>query len=231
MKPLDNWDNAGTRQTFHNGLFHIWYEGRRVQKTAEDAKRLQAAIARCQPDVVIETGTRYGGSALMLHSFMRRGGLVISIDTDSQLGWTSRNVDTHERNIRYVDGNSIDVGVFEQAQEWTDGKRTMVVLDSDHHAPHVSDEIFLYSQLVSPGCYLVVEDACFDFWDGDDARRGAANIERIGGPLKAIEGSLPMWEDWRRAIEIESLYPISHSPCGWWMFDPHGRAHETLVTA
>jgi len=34
----------------------------------------------------------------------------------------------------------------------------MVILDSDHSAAHVGAELDAYRGLVSPGCYLIVED-------------------------------------------------------------------------
>lgn len=231
MNPLPNWDSNATRQTFHRGEHELWWQGRKVQKSRQDAKRLQVAIAQTKPQVIVETGTRYGGSALMFHDLAPQGAMVISIDIDSKLGWTSRNVDTHDKNMRYVDGASTSPVVYSEVAEWCRGKRTMVVLDSDHHAPHVLEEIRFYSQLVSPGCYLVVEDGCFDFWEGEDARRGGSRIPEVGGPFMAItewsNNHLPETH-WRRGVEIESLYPISHSPGGWWMNDPHGAAHETL---
>ncbi len=35
----------------------------------------------------------------------------------------------------------------------------MVVLDSDHSQAHVEAELDAYAPLVSPGCYLIVEDS------------------------------------------------------------------------
>jgi cephalosporin hydroxylase len=108
----------------------------------------------------------------------------------------------------------------------------MVSLDSDHHSAHVQAEIDLLGrQFVTPGCYLVVEDGCFDLFarDGqiDRARVGGSRIPEFGGPLDAIERQLggdlpnPMTADlfWRDE-SVEALSPVSHSPCGWW------RRHE-----
>src|SRR5207247_10332136 len=41
-------------------------------------------------------------------------------------------------------------------------EKVMVILDSDHHMPHVLNELKLYSPLVSPGSYLIVQDTHFN---------------------------------------------------------------------
>lgn len=233
ITPLRQWSSHETLQTFHEGESEVWHNGRKVQKSRYDMKRLEIAIRATQPEAIIETGTRYGGSAGFLSDVSKRA-LVVSIDVNSQLGWTGRNIDTHQRNIRYVDGSSTDPEIVEMVADWVKGKKAMVVLDSDHHAPHVLDEIRAYSKLVSPDSFMVVEDGCFDMWKGDDARRGAPHIETVGGPIKAIREWLyddePWLRGWRRAIEIECLYPVSHSPCGWWQFDPD-HPFETFLQA
>lgn len=216
IEPLPSWDSEATRMTFHEGEAEQWYAGRKIQKCRQDMQRLQRAIADCGPGAIIEIGTRYGGSAGFLSDVSNRA-FVVSIDLDNKLGWVGRNHDTYRRNIRYVDGPSTDVELFRMVASWIEGKETMVVLDSDHHAPHVLSEILTWGKLVSPGQCLVVEDACFDFWEGDDSRRGGKNIPEVGGPLRAIRLWDPKPDKWERAVQYEDASPVSHSPCGWWL--------------
>ena len=58
----------------------------------------------------------------------------------------------------------------------------MVDLDADHRAHHVLEELQVYSPLVSPGCYLVVEDG---FLGGRPVRPDA-----VPGPSEALEAWL-----------------------------------------
>jgi len=62
----------------------------------------------------------------------------------------------------------------------------MVVLDSDHSRKHVLNELKIYSRIVTPGNYLIVEDTNLDHdrvWTGK------------GGPGEAVREFLQNSQD------------------------------------
>ena len=77
---------------------------------------------------------------------------MISIDVTRDPGFPK-----HPR-IEYLTGSSLDPGIAQRVKRAAAGKRTMLILDSLHDAGHVEKELRLYNDIVSPGCYLVVED-------------------------------------------------------------------------
>jgi cephalosporin hydroxylase len=83
-------------------------------------------------------------------------------------------------------------------------------------------ELGLYSSLVTPGCYLVVEDGLADIVTARRARRMGHEIPQLGGPLVAIAASpLPRSPLWERDRVIEGLTPITYYPAGWWRRTHH----------
>lgn len=108
-------------------------------------------------DLVVETGSWKGGSALYFaHVFDALGrGEVISVDVEAE------RRPEHER-ITWIHGDSVAPEVVAQVAEAAGDKRVMVILDSDHRSAHVLAELRAYGPLVSPGCWLIVEDTCFD---------------------------------------------------------------------
>lgn len=119
----------------------------------------------CRPRYVIECGTHAGGTALFLATIMD----AISYQDHSYTGeiltvdlYDIPGKPTHER-IEYFTGSSTDLNVAavleERTQAFAENDPVMVILDSDHSARHVTEEINLYASFVTKGQYLIVEDS------------------------------------------------------------------------
>ena len=154
-----------------------WF-GHRIFKCPLDLWVYQELLVRTRPDVVIETGTKFGGSALYLAMVLDQigHGRVITIDIEVE------PLRPQHSRISYIKGSSVDPAVVEQVREEVGGHRAMVVLDSDHHATHVYDEMIAYSPLVQTGDYLIVEDTIVN---------GHPAYPDFGpGPMEAVEKCL-----------------------------------------
>lgn len=127
------------------------------QKYPTDLWVYQEILFQNKPELVVETGTLSGGSALFFASLFDLMGQrqVISIDLQVR-----RDRPRHPR-IRYISGlSSTSPEVVEQLLPALDRtSRRIVILDSDHWKSHVDEELRIYSQFVTPGQYLIVEDS------------------------------------------------------------------------
>lgn len=127
------------------------------QKFPSDLWIYQEIISEKRPDLVIETGTLHGGSALYLATLfdILGHGRVISIDLQV------RDDRPQHPRIHYISGfSSTAPEVIRQLEPLLEGSsQRMVILDSDHRKPHVDEELGIYSEYVTPGQYLVVEDS------------------------------------------------------------------------
>ncbi len=126
-----------------------------TQKCPLDCWIYQELLWEVAPDLIVETGTNRGGSALFLAhmcDLMGRGH-VLTIDVTAQPGLPS-----HPR-IKYLRGSSTAPDVLAEVRcEAEQANGVMVILDSDHSAAHVGEELRLYAPLVTIGSYMVVED-------------------------------------------------------------------------
>lgn len=138
---------------------NTYWLGTSILKTPQDMMMYQEILYETKPDIIIETGTAHGGSALYfasLQSLLRKG-KTVSIDTKFD---PSRPA--HKR-ITYITGSSISRTTVNRLKRLIKKQdRVMVILDSDHHEKHVLEELRIYSKLVTKGCYLVVEDTHLD---------------------------------------------------------------------
>ena len=125
-----------------------------IQKCPLDCWIYQELLFDIKPDIIIETGTKVGGSALFFASILDLigKGEVITIDINGK-----GKLPEHDR-ITYLWANSVDESVVNFIKPRVKDKRVMVILDSDHSKEHVLKELEIYSQFVSVYSFLIVED-------------------------------------------------------------------------
>jgi cephalosporin hydroxylase len=125
--------------------------GHNVLKSPMDLMVYAELIHKRRPDVLIETGTWNGGSALFFAHCMDiiGKGCVVTIDRALK-----PNLPKHPR-ILYVEGDSADMATsLDLEPGWT----VMAALDSGHSKDHVTRELAVFKDIVTVDQYLVVED-------------------------------------------------------------------------
>jgi len=136
-------------------LDRVKYFGVPILKNPVDLLAYQQIMFDLMPDVVVETGTCYGGSALYLaHLCQLLGhGHVFTIDREPR----GPLPPVHNR-LTYVLGDSVAPATVAQVKQLAAGRSALVILDSDHACQHVLAEMVAYQELVPRGGYLIVED-------------------------------------------------------------------------
>ncbi len=210
-KSLDNIQESIDR-------FHIHYEQNRIWENARwlgvpiwklpfDAFIIQELIYKIKPDYIIETGTGKGGSAVFYASILELigKGTVITIDIDPSFNKNNIQENLRKRIIQ-ITGDSVSHQVFTKVDALTAGEKSLVLLDSWHIYYHVLKELELYSQFVSTGSYIIVEDTHINNpvpWEyGDD------------GPMEAVKKFLSMRDDFIADKECEK-HGMTFNPNGY----------------
>jgi cephalosporin hydroxylase len=163
----------------------------------------QEIVWETRPDLVVECGTASGGSALFLASVLDQlgSGRVCTIDV-AELP----DRPNHPR-IQYLSGSSTDCDIFARVEELAaSADRVMVILDSDHSCEHVARELGLYAPLVTPSCYLIVEDTNLN---------GNPVVSEFGpGPGEAVAAFLGLNHDFAVDAAREKLL-LTFNPSGY----------------
>ena len=151
--------------------FHkLYYHSSAFGKTWQNTNWLGVATLKCpldlwiyqetifetRPDVIVECGTAEGGTTLYLASIfdLLGTGRVVSIDIDTRI-----KRPPHPR-ITYIEGSSTDSRVVQKVtRNIGEEEKVLVILDSDHSKEHVLNELTIYGDIVSKGCYIIVEDS------------------------------------------------------------------------
>lgn len=143
--------------------YNFTWMGLPIIQFPQDIQAMQEIIWEVKPDLIIETGVARGGSLVMYAGLMKMmdlKGEVVGVDIDIR-AHNRQAIESHPmgRDIKLVQGSSIDPEVIAQIRNLAKGKkRILVCLDSMHTHDHVLKELELYSEFVTKGSYLVVFD-------------------------------------------------------------------------
>ena len=163
-----------------------------IQKCPLDCWIYQELLFKIKPDIIIETGTKVGGSALFFASILdlMGHGEIITIDIDR-----GTKVPKHDR-ITYLWASSVDKEVTKFIEPRIKDKKVFVILDSDHSKEHVLKELEIYSKFISLDSYIIVEDT------------------NTQGPLEAVFEFMAKTKNFIIDESCEKFY-LSLAPCGF----------------
>ncbi|GIL83173.1 hypothetical protein Vretifemale_11986 [Volvox reticuliferus] len=199
-------------------LFDILYEsesafkrqhwlGAVVQQNPFDMYAIMDLIHTLEPDLIIETGTANGGSALMWASMLQLtrpgSGRVITIDVNEPVKESWAGVSTKDptqnpmwkQYVTFLKGSSLDPRVLSMVREAAAAaKVVLVLLDSDHTEHHVQLEAQAYCPLVTVGSYCIIEDTKL------------SRFSAVGGPIPGIQRFLERHLDFIADRDREPFY-------------------------
>lgn len=154
----------------HKYTYHFSWMGRPIIQLPQDMIAMQELVWRIQPDLIIECGVAHGGSIIYYASLLQLlgHGEVLGIDVDIR-AHNRQAIESHPmaHRITLFEGSSIDLAMVERVRAHAQGKRVMVVLDSNHTHAHVLEELRHYAPLVSVDSYCVVMDTVVEDMPAD----------------------------------------------------------------
>jgi cephalosporin hydroxylase len=156
-----------------------WYEqtwlGVPIWQLPDDLVALQRIVFDAQPKWIVETGTKFGGSAIFFASLLAMmgrtpdsGGGVITVDiyetaeARALLQEQPHHLAPLVRQRLIGDAKAPETVAAISAAISNDPGLVMVFLDDWHDGDHVYAELLLYSKLVTPGSILIVADTTFE---------------------------------------------------------------------
>jgi cephalosporin hydroxylase len=193
-----------TKVAANEGWYLQSWLGAPIWQLADDLMLLQRIVAGIRPALIVETGTKYGGSALFFASMLELLDLPQSriITVDLCETEAARQVLTSHRLGRYVQerlvASSLDPAVLATvgaAAGAAEGP-VMVFLDDWHGGDHVLAELHAYGPFVGTDGLLIVSDTTF----ADLAGTPVAPYRSLqsSNPRTAIEAFLRANADFER---------------------------------
>jgi cephalosporin hydroxylase len=197
-------------ESFHKLYYEslVWDKNRwlgvRCQQNPNDAWIHQEIIADVKPDFIIETGTLNGGSAALWATILQQvnpKGRIITIDIKDEAS-EAKKLPIVKQYVDFIIGSSTDPAILYQVKKRVEGRKVLVILDSDHSKDHVLAEMKAYGPLVSAGSYLIVQDTNIN---------GHPVLPNFGpGPMEAVQEFLASNQQFKSDINAERLMLTLH---------------------
>ncbi len=205
---------APTRYHIWHYNSHLWAEtkwmGVTTLKSPSDMWNYQEILFALRPSLVIEFGTRYGGSALFFAEVMRQIGhrfKILSVDIDVETVSERTRADS---DIKLLTMSSTDPQVAAQVASMREDYPGPVfaILDSDHAKDHVLGEMKLLRPLLRKGDYLIVEDS--------NVNGHPVYPSHGPGPYEAIDEYFKEFpSDYRHDTDRERKFGFTWAPNGF----------------
>ncbi|WP_107221294.1 CmcI family methyltransferase [Thauera aromatica] len=207
---------VGCAEDFHRWYYDtgVWesvrFLGVPCLKSVLDLWNYQEIIHQLRPGLIVEFGTRHGGSALyfaLIARQVRPDALVLTVDIEDHL--LDPRVPATP-GIEFIKSSSVDAAVgarIAALRKQLPGP-VFAILDSDHRQPHVLQEMLSLRALMQAGDYLVVEDGNIN---------GHPVLPGWGpGPLEAImEYNRRFPDDYERDLDRERKFGFTFAPMGF----------------
>lgn len=215
-QPLPSVAADVTTERFHrwyydNGVWEkVRFLGVPCLKSVMDLWNYQEILHELKPSLIVEFGTRHGGSALyfaMIGQRVNPLARVLTVDIEDHL----LDAEVHRvPGIEFMKCSSTDPAVATRIGELrraTPGP-VFAILDSDHRMPHVLDEMLSLREVLVAGDYLIVEDGNIN---------GHPVLPGWGpGPLEAVEAYFARHpSDFARDVAREQKFGFTFAPGGF----------------
>lgn len=145
----------------------IYFLGLPMRQIPTDNWLMSELMWEVKPDYIVEAGTLYGGSAIYyaaMLEFINPDGKVLTVDiNEDQIHAEAKANPLWDKRVKFYMGSSIAPEIHEQLKaEIGEGKKVFVTLDTLHAPKHVTAELEMYSQLVSSGSYMILQDTYYE---------------------------------------------------------------------
>ena len=207
------------RAAANQGWFEHHWLGVPIWQIGEDLIRMQQVVSEIKPKWIIETGTKFGGSAIFFGSVLHGLGLtesrVITIDIQGQPEASDAFSNHHLKDYvaTYIIDSAVAPSAIAKIQRIIelDPGPTLVFLDDNHNRDHVLAELRAYGAMVTPGSLIVVADTVYEDLAGSPVGKPTAKYEDMAtsNPRAAIELFLEENSDFIR----DDSFVGSGGPC------------------